>query len=323
MNAGITIIVPVLNRADIVTHTLDSVAAQTYRPLRLIIVDNNSTDNTPAVVHEWAARHADKLLTIDVLTEPHPGAPAARNAGLKQVRTEWTMFFDSDDTMEPDHVANAMACAKNNPRAKIVGWPIRMHRINGDVTTERFDTQDVEFHCIQHGSMATQRYMARTELFLRAGGWRNDVRAWNDIELGIRLLRRLSSPAQIVSRQQPITVDVMMSADSITGADFSHNCREYEHALDCIEANIERDKKWIVDLKRAILAGLYAKEGNQEHSSRLMHGIKERNRRRRAIYKWACNYTSAHGRGAASMLRPLFRKPETLWESIKSKILMS
>lgn len=318
MNAGITIIIPVRNRADIVTRTLDSVAAQSYRPLRLIIVDNNSTDNTRAVIHEWASRHIDKLLTIDVLSETIPGASAARNAGLRQVRTEWTMFFDSDDTMEPEHVANAMACAKMNPRAKIIGWPVRMHHLNGEVSTERFDTQDVEFHCIQHGSMATQRYMARTELLHRTGGWRNDVMAWNDIELGIRLLRRLTSPLQIVSRQLPITVDVMCQSESITGADFSHNYREYEHALDCIEANIERDKKWIVDLKRAILAGLYAREGNGEHSQRLMHNIKERNRRRRAIYKWACNYTSSNGRGAATMLRPLFRKPESIWESIKS-----
>ncbi len=320
MNAGVTIIVPVFNRADIVTRTLDSVAAQSYRPLRLIIVDNNSTDDTPAVVHDWAARNANRLLTIDVLNETLAGSAAARNAGLKQVRTEWTMFFDSDDTMDPEHVAYAMACAKNNPKAKIIGWPVRMHRLNGEITTERFDSHDAEFHCIQHGSMATQRYMARTELLLSVGGWRNDVMAWNDIELGIRLLRKLTSHHQIVSRQLPVTVDVIAQPESITGCDFSHNFREYEHALDCIEANIEHGKKWIVDLKRAILAGLYAKEGNQEHSLRLMHNIKERNRRRRAIYKWACNYTALHGRGAATMLRPLFQKPQTLWEKLMSKL---
>ncbi len=321
MNPGLTVIIPVRNRADIVTRTLDSVAAQSYRPLRLIIVDNNSTDGTAAVLHEWASRHTDKLLTVDVITETVPGSGAARNAGLKHVRTEWTMFFDSDDTMESEHVAYAMACAKNNHRAKIVGWPIRMHRLNGEVTTERFDTQDLEFHCIQHGSMATQRYMARTSLFRRAGGWRNDVMAWNDIELGIRLLRLLTSPSQIVSRQLPITVDVMVREDSITGNDYSHNYHNFVHAMDCMEANIGRDKKWIVDLKRAILAGNLAKEGNQEHSQRLMHCIKERNRRRRAIYKWACNYTSIHGRGAASLIRPLFQKPNTLWGMLKENIM--
>ena len=70
----ISIIVPVFNRSTIVTDTLDSIAAQTERPLALIIVDNNSTDDSLAVVTQWAVRHESPDFSVTVLSETTPGA---------------------------------------------------------------------------------------------------------------------------------------------------------------------------------------------------------------------------------------------------------
>ena len=51
--ALISIIIPVFNRAGIVGRTLDSIAAQTLRPLNIILVDNNSSDNSFDVLNQW------------------------------------------------------------------------------------------------------------------------------------------------------------------------------------------------------------------------------------------------------------------------------
>lgn len=53
MEYELTIVIPVYNRAGIVGRTLESVQRQTLRPLRVVLVDNNSTDATPEVLRAW------------------------------------------------------------------------------------------------------------------------------------------------------------------------------------------------------------------------------------------------------------------------------
>ena len=89
----ITIIIPVYNRAEVVKATLDSVAMQLYRPIDVILVDNNSSDNTLEVLNEWKQAVESDDFRVKVLSESNPGATAARNRGLKEVTTPYTMFF--------------------------------------------------------------------------------------------------------------------------------------------------------------------------------------------------------------------------------------
>ena len=155
--ADITIVIPVHNRAEIVGRTLASVEAQTLRPLSVVLVDNASTDGTAGVLREWAARPHG--LDVRVVCETAPGAAAARNRGLSEVRTEWTMFFDSDDTMRPDHCRRALEAAGD---CDMVGWDVCLHTTDGAEEVHRFYADDAQFHSLFHGSTATQRYMART-----------------------------------------------------------------------------------------------------------------------------------------------------------------
>ena len=62
MNFSITIVIPVYNRADTIKATLASVADQTFRPLKVVLVDNNSSDGSLGVLHKWQAENmADDL----------------------------------------------------------------------------------------------------------------------------------------------------------------------------------------------------------------------------------------------------------------------
>ncbi len=180
---GLTIVIPVHNRAHIVRRTLASVEAQTLRPLRVVLVDNASTDNSLEILRSWAK--APHGLDVTVVEECRPGSTAARNRGLEEVKTEWTMFFDSDDTMRPNHCERALSCSDD---ADMVGWNVCMHMPYGRTSIKRFYCGDAQFHSLFHGSTATQRYMARTSLFRRAGLWNEEIKYWDDIELGARLL---------------------------------------------------------------------------------------------------------------------------------------
>lgn len=306
-NPQITIIVPVHNRASIVNRTLHSIHAQTWRPLHIILVDNNSTDSTLAVLRQWQQQTDAPDFRVTVLSEPTPGAAAARNCGLRNTTTEFTMFFDSDDVMLPNHVSRTMQAFTSNDRPDIVGWNIKMIDRVQDSVIKPFYANDTIWHCSMHGSMGTQRYAARTELFRRAGEWNPKILGWDDIELGARML--LLNP-KIKKIQGPITVEVYQQEISISGVNFSHAPQKWETALDAMERTFSANRRHrrYINLRRALLAGNYTRESSHNHSHRLLHTAlaKEPCPFYRALMRLACAYTGAGGRGAARLLRIFF-----------------
>lgn len=302
----ITIIIPVHNRERIVGRTLESIRCQTFRPLAIVLVDNNSTDSTLSVLKQWKDENQTEDFIVTVMSETTPGATSARNCGLKEASSEFVMFFDSDDTMEPSHVERAMRAFRSPRRPDIVGWNVTIHDISGKTFSKPFWHRDSMWHCIMHGSMGTQRYAARRSVFLDAGNWNPRITGWNDIELGSRIL--LNNP-RIIKLHGGNTVHIHRQMQSITGTDFSSTPEKWEQALDQIERNTpDRRQKRYVQLRRALLSGDYAREGNYAESGRLLRQTlaKESSPFYRLLYRLASTYVASGGRGAARLLRPLF-----------------
>ena len=101
----VSIVIPVYNRAEMVKATLESVRRQTHRPLHLVLVDNNSSDDSLQVLQDFKEKNETPDFKIDVLEEKKQGASIARNTGATVARADWLMFFDSDDTMDDCLVA--------------------------------------------------------------------------------------------------------------------------------------------------------------------------------------------------------------------------
>ncbi len=94
----ISVIVPVFNMEQYLKQCLDSVTMQTFENIEIICIDDGSTDNSPAILAEYAARDS----RIIIHTQPNAGLSAARNAGLRIARGEWITGLDSDDWLEKD-----------------------------------------------------------------------------------------------------------------------------------------------------------------------------------------------------------------------------
>lgn len=305
----LTIVIPVYNREDRLERTLASVASQSYRPLRVILVDNNSTDRSPEVMQRWARETEGEDFRVDLLSEDVPGAASARNAGLSETDTQWVMFFDSDDTMAPTHVEEAMDTLRRNPEADIIGWDVVMHGIGAKPVRKPFDTSDPLYYGVQLGTMATQRYMCRTELVRQAGGWNPQMRGWDDIELGTRLLT-CRQGIKVVKRPGTPTVDMDCHADSITGSDFTHHLSDLCRACRSIYDHLPVSRRYIALLKLAILAALVAREtaGKDPRPRLIMEGVAAAaGVGHRVLLRAAYLYTRAGGRGAARLLHKLFR----------------
>lgn len=98
MNDLISIIIPVYNVEKYLDKCIDSVVNQTYTNLEIILVNDGSTDNSPAICNNWA----DKDNRIKVISKENGGLSDARNAGLAAANGEYIAFADSDDYIEPD-----------------------------------------------------------------------------------------------------------------------------------------------------------------------------------------------------------------------------
>jgi len=105
----VSVIIPTYNRAPILTEALDSVWAQTYRPIELIVVDDGSVDDTARVVEMWHRDHqGDEQFEFRFIRQENGGAHAARNRGLRHSKGVYIQHLDSDDAFYPDMLAQTV-----------------------------------------------------------------------------------------------------------------------------------------------------------------------------------------------------------------------
>lgn len=110
-SALISVIIPVYNVEKYLPACLDSVRAQDYQNLEVLLIDDGSTDGSG----EICRRYADKDARFRVLTQRNQGQGAARNHGLDQCRGVYIAFADSDDVLAPDCVSALYALIKERP----------------------------------------------------------------------------------------------------------------------------------------------------------------------------------------------------------------
>jgi glycosyltransferase involved in cell wall biosynthesis len=104
----ISCVVPVYNGERFLAEALDSVLAQTYRPVEILVSDDGSTDGT----HEVAARYSKQ---IRYLRHANAGPGAARNRGLEVAQGDFVALLDADDVWHPEKLERQMARFQRSP----------------------------------------------------------------------------------------------------------------------------------------------------------------------------------------------------------------
>ena len=99
-NSLVSVIIPVYKVERYLDACVESVVAQTYRDLEIIIVDDGSPDNCPAMCDAWAVKDS----RIRVIHRENGGLSAARNSGMDVMHGDYVTFVDSDDVIEPDMI---------------------------------------------------------------------------------------------------------------------------------------------------------------------------------------------------------------------------
>ncbi len=113
----VSIIIPTYNRAHFLPETLDSVLGQTYRNLEVLVVDNASTDDTPALMDGYMSRDA----RLKYLRKPeNKGLNHSYNMGWENATGDYMAFFDSDDVMMPTRIEKQVRLMETRPDVGLV-----------------------------------------------------------------------------------------------------------------------------------------------------------------------------------------------------------
>lgn len=98
----ISIIVPIYKVEKYIRQCVESIINQTYRDIEIILVDDGSPDNCPAICDEYAAQDS----RVKVIHKKNGGLIAARKSGVQASKGEYICFVDGDDWIEPDMYEN-------------------------------------------------------------------------------------------------------------------------------------------------------------------------------------------------------------------------
>jgi glycosyltransferase involved in cell wall biosynthesis len=106
-NPLVSIVVPIYNVEKYLEECLESIAAQTYSNIQVLLVDDGSKDGSTKLATDFAARD-DRFIYIH---QENKGLSGARNTGIENATGEYIAFVDSDDWLEPDYISAMLSVA--------------------------------------------------------------------------------------------------------------------------------------------------------------------------------------------------------------------
>lgn len=119
MEALISVIIPVFRVEAYLRRCMDSVLAQTYEKMEIILVDDGSDDGCPAICDEYA----EKDSRVRVIHQKNAGLSGARNTGIDEAKGDYLAFVDSDDYLSPEFLERLYtACIETDSDMSVCRW---------------------------------------------------------------------------------------------------------------------------------------------------------------------------------------------------------
>jgi len=183
----VSVVIPCYDQARFLPEAIESVQAQSYPHLELVVVDDGSHDNTSEV----AARYPG----VRLVRQENAGLSAARNTGLRHTNGAYLVFLDADDRLLPNALADGLAAFAEHPEAAFVAGRYRTIEAGGreisefpmaELGKDPYETLLLGNIIAMHGAVMYQR------LTLQAmGGFDPSLDACEDYDVYLRIAPRM------------------------------------------------------------------------------------------------------------------------------------
>lgn len=215
MSVRLSVLVPVFNTAKYLDEALQSILRQTHSDFELLVIDDGSTDSSPAILRELSS--SDPRLRV--IFRPNRGLVPTRNELLQEAQGEFIAWMDSDDIALSNRFALQLQAFEADPELVCVGGFAECIDPEGlPLRVERYPTSHDDILVAQQkgGAMRFPTVMMRTDVARRAGGFRGSFPIGEDFDLFLRMseLGKMANLPIVVLRYR----QHIHSASAIQGA---------------------------------------------------------------------------------------------------------
>lgn len=246
IEALVSTIIPVYNRAGMLREAVASVLAQTYRPIEIIIVDDGSTDDTARVSDELAQTNPQELRVIH---QSNTGPGLAREAGRQAARGEFIQYLDSDDLLLPEKFQKQVAGLRAHPECGVSYGKTRYRHADGRVETLAWKGSGAKIETMFPAFLLSRWWDTPTPLYRagvcdKAGPW-TDLKLEEDWEYDCRvasLIVRLHYCDEFIVEVRDHNEGRLCKGEAFDPARMRERARSHGLILShAIEAGIDRD----------------------------------------------------------------------------------
>ena len=188
METKVSIIICTYNRADYISHTLNSILAQTYQSYEVIVIDDASTDDTEEIIKKYLS--LEKRIKY-FKNEKNLGIPKSRNKGVVLSQGEYIAMLDSDDYwLSAEKIAKQIEVLDSDKELGLIGTGIICIDENDqEIKKDIFAIEDYE---IRERILAKNQFMQSSVVFRKdaykvAGGYQEKFTVCEDLDLWLAI----------------------------------------------------------------------------------------------------------------------------------------
>ena len=227
------------NRAELLCRAIESVLQQTYPCIECIVVDDNSTDDTPQICARF-----NHVNYIHIPAAKSHGGNYARNLGIKEAKGEYVAFLDDDDCWMPDKIAQQIDALKQQKSG--IAFCGRRRELVDELGIVSY--QDQHPNPLFHGDVSklifssipatTSTLIIRRDLLLQVKGFDEQLNFWQEYDLMVRLAQ-VTTFAQVTENLILYRIDV---------ADSQRLSNKYEPWLEAVRYFERKHSSYISNL---------------------------------------------------------------------------
>lgn len=184
-NLPVSVVIPTYNREGRLPSAIRSVLEQTATPAEIIVVDDGSTDGTPALVRTFPE--------VRYLRQENQGVSAARNHGIRAAKHDWIALLDSDDEWLPRKLERQWSALEREPRFRFCHtdeiWIRKGRRVNPMKKHAKHGGY-IFRHCLPLCVISPSSALIHRDLFGRFGMFDPELPVCEDYDLWLRICAR-------------------------------------------------------------------------------------------------------------------------------------